>query len=530
MRKTLLLLFAAGAAWPAESGMSLIPAGEFTMGRTKLTSDDKTNMRPHVLLDDRPERRVYVSAFWIDTHEVTQRQYAEFLATTKRTPPYHWQQHRPPAGQEDLAAYNVSWEDARLYCEWKGRRLPTEAEWERAARGGLEKADYPWGDTFNSKLARHNVESGPGAPGQFAANGFGLFDMAGNMAEWTADWFEREYYASAPARDPHGPGKGTYKVIRGGAWSDPPKRLTVFFRNWVRPEMRQPNIGFRCAKNAPPAGSRIRDRITGFPGRVSLSVKNLESGKTFHIDGGMRVRTASTIKLPILIALAQAIADGKARWDEEITLAAEDKVSGSGILREVTPGRTYILRELAHLMIVVSDNTATNLILDRITTDYVNEVMERYGYQHTRVNRKILGDGRDLKPVASGWSRFGLVGENKQFGIGVSTPDEMVRLLEMLEQGRLVNPDSSRLILEILDRQQFKDGIGRRLPGFRVASKSGALDALRSDVGIVYGASKADRFAIAVTVDGMPAIDYSPENAGNRLISELTPWLLETVR
>ncbi|MBI1790719.1 MAG: formylglycine-generating enzyme family protein [Acidobacteria bacterium] len=226
-------------------GMVLVPAGEFLMGRTKLTPDDKTKMRPIVLLDDRPDHKVWLDAFFIDKTEVTQGQYAKFLAATGRKPPYHWS--RRPA--DDYPIYNVDWEDARAYCAWAGKRLPSEAEWERAARGGQEGRDYPWGDKADSKMARYNVETGPGAVAQYPPNGFGISDMAGSVSEWTADWFEREYYRSSPAKNPAGPEAGEYKAIRGGGWPDSAERITVFFRNWVRPNQKTPNLGFRCVKD-----------------------------------------------------------------------------------------------------------------------------------------------------------------------------------------------------------------------------------------------------------------------------------------
>jgi formylglycine-generating enzyme required for sulfatase activity len=153
MRVVPILLSVAACA---ASEMASIPAGEFTMGRTKLTSDDKTNMRPHVLLDDRPARKVILRGFRLDTHEVTNAQYAEFVKVTRHPTPYHWKQAAP----ERLPVYNVTWDDAKAYCEWAGKRLPTEAEWERAARGGKESLDYPDSDKIDEKLARFNSTSG----------------------------------------------------------------------------------------------------------------------------------------------------------------------------------------------------------------------------------------------------------------------------------------------------------------------------------------------------------------------------------
>lgn len=239
----LALLFFAG-----DDGMVRIPAGEFTMGRTRTTPDDKTNMRPHVLLDDRPARKVYLDEFWIDEKEVSQSQYAGFLKRSGRKAPYHWLNGAVPQGGESIPVYNVSWDDANAFCTSSGKRLPTEAEWEKAARGGKEGVDYPWGDKIDAKQAKFNVQSGPGPVGEFPPNEFGVFDMAGNVSEWCADWFARDYYKSGNDRNPKGPEQGTYKVIRGGAWSDGPRRVTVFFRNWVRPNQTTPNIGFRCAR------------------------------------------------------------------------------------------------------------------------------------------------------------------------------------------------------------------------------------------------------------------------------------------
>lgn len=268
--------------------------------------------------------------------------------------------------------------------------------------------------------------------------------------------------------------------------------------------------------------SSIQNLLARFEGKLWLYAKNLDSGAEFGLRADQKVRTASTIKLPILCALFDLVAAGKVRWDEKLTLREEDKVSGSGVLHEFSSGTQLAVRDVAHVMIVVSDNTATNLILDRITADAVNDYLDRTGLKITRSLRKVRGDGNDLKPP-SGSAKASLLTENKPYGLGVTTPREMVALLELIERGKIVSPAASQEIIAILKRQQYKEGIGRRRAD-NVASKSGALDALRSDVGLVY--LPASRLAIAITVDDMPAVDYSPDNAGERLISDLTERLV----
>jgi beta-lactamase class A len=270
---------------------------------------------------------------------------------------------------------------------------------------------------------------------------------------------------------------------------------------------------------------RVRGQIAAFSGTVRLYAKNLDTGAVYGVRENERVRTASTIKLPIMVTIFDTVTKGQAQWSQRLPITEEKKVSGSGVVRELSAGVHLPVRDLMHLMIVVSDNTATNLLLDRFPGDSVNAELDRLGLHETRSLRKILGDGNDLKPEVSGVSAAGRLPENQKFGIGVSTPREMVMLLEMIANGQAVSKEASSEMIAILKRQQYKDGIGRHLPGAMVASKSGALDHLRSDVGIVY--SKGGRIAIAITCDDMPKIDWSPENAGNVLISKLTGLILE---
>jgi formylglycine-generating enzyme required for sulfatase activity len=241
----------------APTGMVLVPAGEFWMGRTRLWLMDEIGWQLRDRADDRPVHRVSLNAFAIDAHEVTNAEYAS-MATAAKVP-YHWGGPRPPAGKEQLPVYNVSWFDASKFCASQGKRLPTEAEWEKAARGGVADTDYPWGDEYfgeapapkapPKRYAQSNSSTGPVAVGSFAPNGYGIHDMSGNLWEWVSDWYDLYYYSTSVVENPKGPSEGLYKVIRGGSWADSETRYgTVYYRNFTAPTTAQPTIGFRCAK------------------------------------------------------------------------------------------------------------------------------------------------------------------------------------------------------------------------------------------------------------------------------------------
>ncbi len=262
-------------------------------------------------------------------------------------------------------------------------------------------------------------------------------------------------------------------------------------------------------------------RIGAFPGTVSLYAKNLDTGTTIGVRETDPVRTASTIKVPIMMAVFDAVARGQAKWTEPLTVTPAEKVTGSGVLAsEFSDGVQLPLRDVLHLMIVLSDNTATNMILERFTADAVNAYLDKLGIKTTRSMRKILGTG----PPA-GFSAAGKLPENQKYGLGVSTPMDMVTILEKLNRGEIVNADSSHEMLEVMKRCQDSTGIRRKLPGVPIANKIGALDALRSDVGIVY--SKGGPIAMAITVDGIPAPDWGPDNPGSVLISDLAQLLVD---
>ena len=279
------------------------------------------------------------------------------------------------------------------------------------------------------------------------------------------------------------------------------------------------------AATAQPWQDAVRIKAAVFPGTVTLYARNLDTGAAFGIREADPVRTASTIKLPILCAVFDQVAAGKAKWTDLLTIRPEDKVTGSGIIgSELSDNLQLPLRDVANLMMVLSDNSATNIILERFTADAVNTYLDRIGIPTTRSMRKVRGDGPALRE-AEGWSAAGKLPENQKYGLGVSTPRDMVAILEKLEKGEIVSPSASAEILAIMKRCQDGAGVRRRLSGVTIANKTGALDALRSETALVY--SKGGRIALSITVDGMAKPEWSPDNPGLLLIADLAPMLVE---
>jgi formylglycine-generating enzyme required for sulfatase activity len=257
-----------------QAGMAAVPGGEFWMGRTRLWLIDEIGWQLRERSDDRPVHRVSLDAFSLDVHEVTYADYAAFVKATGAAAPYQWGGPEPAVAKATLPVYNVSWHEAVAYCGWLGKRLPTEAEWEKAARGGVADRDYPWGDDYETeappspepatdkptpapgnaaparlKHARSASASGPLPVGSFEPNGLGFYDMSGNVWEWVSDWYDLYYYGVSPIANPRGPSEGQYKVIRGGSWADTDSRLgAVYFRNFAAPDQREATVGFRCAR------------------------------------------------------------------------------------------------------------------------------------------------------------------------------------------------------------------------------------------------------------------------------------------
>jgi len=264
--------------------------------------------------------------------------------------------------------------------------------------------------------------------------------------------------------------------------------------------------------------AKIQAAIAGFQGKVWIYAKNLDSGNVYSLRGEEQVRTASTIKVPIMAETFRQVAEGKIAWTDELILAKEKKQGGSGILGEFSDNSKLDLKTAVNLMIVLSDNTATNLVLEKVTTDAVNDYMAKLGLNDTLSLRRIGGGGD-----AKAWINDQ---RNRLFGLGRTSPKDMVRLLEMLEKGDIVSKEASADMMAILRRQQLKDGIGRgQSDTTPVASKSGALDRFRADVGIVY--TRKGRIAMAIYIDDMPYTGYHQENPGLAMIWKLSQLLQE---
>src|SRR5215207_9551048 len=259
---------------------------------------------------------------------------------------------------------------------------------------------------------------------------------------------------------------------------------------------------------------QVKPLVASFKGKVSLFAKNLDTGETYALNPDERVRTASTIKIAVMIEAFARVAEGKAKWTDEVVLTKEKKVSGSGILFELSDGLRLTFRDAVNLMMMLSDNTATNLVLDVLTTDAVNARMESLGFKQIKIMRKVGSGGESLA---------GKDPQNKKFGLGVATPREMVLVMEKLERGEIVSPAASTEMIELMKREQGRNAIGRSLWNVPMASKYGALDRLRNAVGILY--TKKGRIAMSISCDDMPEVMWSVDNPAYLLMSRLSEVL-----
>lgn len=239
-----------------DSEMVLIPQGAFEMGsRKSLRELDPVAIFQadrHMLGPEDPAHEVILDPFYIDVYEVTNADYKKHLEGTgsKRVPRY-WDD--PNFNQPNQPVVGVAWKEALAFCQWENKRLPTEAEWEKAARG-KRPIKYPWGDEEPDKTRLNfNGHIGKTAPVGTYPTGksdYGVFDLSGNVAEWVGDWHFPEYYLFSPKENPPGPDKGHYKIIRGGNWKNNAEDVRLTYRNATVPKARSKTIGFRCVANA----------------------------------------------------------------------------------------------------------------------------------------------------------------------------------------------------------------------------------------------------------------------------------------
>ena len=250
----LLMGFSKASTSILKEGMALIPAGTYPMGSQKslieLNPVDLFNTDRHTLGPENPAHNVAIDTYYIDIHEVTHGAYIKYSKAANKNKPRFW-------NNSDFNGFNqpvvgISWQEAQSYCKSQGGRLPTEAEWEKASRG-KRSINYPWGDEIpDSNKLNFNNELNKTAPvGSYEAgkSDYGVYDLSGNVAEWTYDWHFAEFYLFSPKANPIGPIKGHYKVIRGGNWRSKLEEVSMTYRNATVPTTRSNTLGFRCAQS-----------------------------------------------------------------------------------------------------------------------------------------------------------------------------------------------------------------------------------------------------------------------------------------
>jgi beta-lactamase class A len=279
----------------------------------------------------------------------------------------------------------------------------------------------------------------------------------------------------------------------------------------------QPSDGQRQAVIA-----AIEREFGAFSGTGGVAAKHLDTGEELRVNADEQTATASTIKVPILIELFRQVDAGTVDLETRLRVSQEAQTVGSGILRELSPGLELTLRDYAILMIVVSDNIATNVLIDLLGMERINQTMAELGFTRTRLRERLDFPkiGRDARNLA------------------VTTPSDLAAMMEALATGTILSPASRQAILEILGRQHFTGLVPRYLPhyphpeelghpdnGLRIANKTGGWSGMRADMALVEW--PGTRYTIGIVIEGDPDTRFWPENAGDRLIGRVSRLIFE---
>jgi beta-lactamase class A len=266
--------------------------------------------------------------------------------------------------------------------------------------------------------------------------------------------------------------------------------------------------------------NRLAPLADAHKGQVAIAVKHLDSGESYYLNADKPMPTASLIKVAVLIDVYSQADEGKLSLKDQVTLREEDKVPGSGILTtHFSDGTTFPLRDAIHLMMGFSDNTATNLILDRVGVANVNKRMESWGLKETRINAKVFrGSTTSVDP-----------NRTKRYGLGSTTAREMATLFEELQTGTRLRPALKQVVLGQLRRNEDKDKFTRLLPsGTVVAHKDGSVSDARTDAGIIF--TPAGPVVVVVLTNGNADRRWVSENAGNMLCARVAQAVYEHYR
>ena len=333
-------------AYPSEPGMVLVRGGEFVMG-----SEDGRN-------DERPRHTVLLSSYWMDKYPVTNETYKLFTDATGHRKPPHWTSGKGTYPLEHAAhpVTNVSWHDAVAYASWAGKRLPTEAEWEKAARGTQGQV-YPWGDVFrkdnlNSCDDYDGITSVDEFPG--GASPYGALDMCGNVLEWCSDWYQRDYYRESWLDNPAGPDGGQYRVTRGGFYTENSQGVRCAARHFAPQPAMQDHIGFRCAKSPSQSRSQAPVSAPAAPSRQPTDAPEPDCVRPIAQEDSLEQIAASHPEH--LAKLLQ-------------TFAVEQAAMGGDESRGLSP-----LRKAAVLVVCLGSDSAAKVLKHMVNDDHLRQV------------------------------------------------------------------------------------------------------------------------------------------------------------